>query len=502
MTEIDVSNFFDNAAFTMRMTPGSDPRVSIMDFVMAVTGQNNKRASETIKNLESTGPDFFGKLQKYQFSGASQRIQFVLCLSESVELLMMLPGKKAKEFRKDSAGLLTRLFAGDPTLHDDGVVKTSTEIDVSNFFNNAVFTMRMTPGSDPRVSIMDFVMAVTGKNNNDASEVIRNMQKADQVFYLNCKKYQFPGARQKEQFVLCLSECVELLMMLPGKKAKEFRKDSAGLLTRLFAGDPTLHDVIEKNRLSDGVVNQLARAEVGNTGAVEMQSEEETQIAKKIRVAVMMQELDGIEHKRSVAEMENQNMTISRTKTQMEHIAWLCAQCTEGAPESQKRWIEESNRNYKISVLNTAMGGGQLVIENSGPVYTDDMQPVSISTHIILPKGLKDTDYKIAKAVGKIASFMYRDSHDGKAPFQESVIINGLHRDVNKYCKKDLPLLEAAYVEWEMKTGEAALQRAEKEQKKRDKARKEQVEEDATIEENKRKSSLLANQPSIHTLWG
>jgi hypothetical protein len=140
-----------------------------------------------------------------------------------------------------------------------------TEIDVTAFFDNAAFTMRMTPGDDPRVSIMDFVMAVTGKNNNDAGEVIRNVQKADQVFFLNCKKYQFSGARQKEQFVLCLSECVELLMMLPGKKAKEFRKDSAGLLTRLFAGDPTLHDVIEKNGLSDGAVNRLARVEVGNT---------------------------------------------------------------------------------------------------------------------------------------------------------------------------------------------------------------------------------------------
>jgi hypothetical protein len=310
------------------------------------------------------------------------------------------------------------------------------------------------------------------------------------IFFGNCKKYQFSGARQKEQYVLCLSESVELLMMLPGKKAKEFRRESAGLLTRLFAGDPTLHDVIEKNGLSDGIVNQLARVEVGNAGAVEMQSEviceEEKHLMAKIRMATMGQQLDDIE--------------LTRTKTQMEHIAWLCAQCTEGAPESQKRWIEESNRNYKISVLNTAMGGEQLAIENGGPVYTDDMQPVSISTHIILPKGLKDTDYKIAKAVGKIASSMHRELYDGKAPFQESVIINGLHRDVNKYFKKDLPLLEAAYVEWETVSGGAALQQAEKEQKKREQRLLRQQEEDD--EENKRKSNLYANQPLINAMWG
>jgi hypothetical protein len=119
MTEIDVSNFFDNAAFTMRMTPGSDPRVSIMDFVMAVTRQNNKRASATIKNLESTGSDFFRVLGEFQFPGRGEREQYVLCAPEAIELLMILPGKKAKAFRQEAAvGLLLKIFAGDPTLQE------------------------------------------------------------------------------------------------------------------------------------------------------------------------------------------------------------------------------------------------------------------------------------------------------------------------------------------------------------------------------------------------
>jgi hypothetical protein len=114
-TEIDVSTFFDNAAFTMRMTPGSDPRVSIMDFVMAVTGQEKKHAYTTIKNLESD----FSKLEKFQFSGRGEREQYVLCAPEAIELLMILPGKKAKAFRQEAAvGLLLKIFAGDPTLHE------------------------------------------------------------------------------------------------------------------------------------------------------------------------------------------------------------------------------------------------------------------------------------------------------------------------------------------------------------------------------------------------
>jgi hypothetical protein len=118
-TGIDVSNFFDNAAFTMRMTPGEDPRVSIMDFVMAVTGKNNNCAGEVIRNLKKNTPEFFSEFQKYQFSGASQREQFVLNAPEAIELLMILPGKKAKAFRHEAAvGLLLKIFAGDPTLHE------------------------------------------------------------------------------------------------------------------------------------------------------------------------------------------------------------------------------------------------------------------------------------------------------------------------------------------------------------------------------------------------
>ena len=48
---VDVSDFFKNGLHTMRMTPGDDPRVSIIDFVMAVTGQTNKHASNLIMRM-------------------------------------------------------------------------------------------------------------------------------------------------------------------------------------------------------------------------------------------------------------------------------------------------------------------------------------------------------------------------------------------------------------------------------------------------------------------
>jgi hypothetical protein len=117
-----------------------------------------------------------------------------------------------------------------------------------------VCTMRMMPGDIPKVSIMDFVMEVTGQNNDHVGKTIRNLEKENQEFFENLERFKFSGLGQKQQYVLCCSKSVELLMMLPGKRAKQFRKTSAGLLTRLFAGDPTLHDLIEKNGLSENAL--------------------------------------------------------------------------------------------------------------------------------------------------------------------------------------------------------------------------------------------------------
>jgi hypothetical protein len=116
---VDVSEFFKNGINTMRMTPGDvDPRVSIIDFVMAMTGKSMKRTREMISNLEINYTGFFLSINQYQFSGRGQREQYVLTAKQAIELLMMLPGNSAKAFRRHCTGLLTRLFAGDPALHD------------------------------------------------------------------------------------------------------------------------------------------------------------------------------------------------------------------------------------------------------------------------------------------------------------------------------------------------------------------------------------------------
>jgi septum formation inhibitor MinC len=264
-----------------------------------------------------------------------------------------------------------------------------------------------------------------------------------------------------------------------------------------------------------------------------MVTNEEAQLTKKIHLATMRQQLSDIE---GDLEEKRQKRTMTQHQTtvlQIEHAKILCKQCVMGMPESQKLWMEEASRNYSISVFNALMslsgGGGQLGIENGqitlgGPVYTDDMQAVTISVHIIIPKGLKDPGNKMAMGISTVAVEMYADWNEGQKPLKERILINGYPVDVNKYFKKDLPLLEAAFVEWERRSGMAASQKLEKAQKQKEKEEakesreaakkesktrkatekalrdvekkeKERVKEDK--QERRRKSDLSNNQPSI-----
>jgi hypothetical protein len=53
MSEIDIRDIFDNDMKVIRMTPDDPPKASCVDFVMAVTGQDNDRAQFVFKDKAS-----------------------------------------------------------------------------------------------------------------------------------------------------------------------------------------------------------------------------------------------------------------------------------------------------------------------------------------------------------------------------------------------------------------------------------------------------------------
>jgi hypothetical protein len=120
------------------------------------------------------------------------------------------------------------------------------DVNVSDIFNACIKVIRVTP--EGKVAAIDYVIVTTLQDKKCARETISNLEKNN--FFTNLEKYQFPGPGQRSIYVLNAKEAIQLLLMIfPDDMVQAFRMESAALLTRLFSGDPTLHDLLRKSGL-------------------------------------------------------------------------------------------------------------------------------------------------------------------------------------------------------------------------------------------------------------
>ena len=101
----------------IRKTSEDPPRVSIYDVIQAVTGQSTPRM--IYSRLKEAFPEVVTDLDNLQFPGAGQRPTPVTDARGIVEIIMLLPGRVAARFRKETASVLVRFLGGDLSLVDE-----------------------------------------------------------------------------------------------------------------------------------------------------------------------------------------------------------------------------------------------------------------------------------------------------------------------------------------------------------------------------------------------
>jgi prophage antirepressor-like protein len=115
---------------------------------------------------------------------------------------------------------------------------------------------------DGRVSVFDAI-AATLKKKNPRSDWERLTQANPEVVAI-CDSFQFPGRGQQLTPVADEEGLYQILMLLPGSNAAEFRKWAASILARYRQGDTTLAEEIigrasstAKNNVADHTDQQL-----------------------------------------------------------------------------------------------------------------------------------------------------------------------------------------------------------------------------------------------------
>jgi hypothetical protein len=115
------------------------------------------------------------------------------------------------------------------------------------------------PITDDKLHAVKFVMVFSGKGRDDAGKVLRCL--SEKVFSsANFSERKTGGAGNSRTKLVSFEHAIELIMVLPGKVAKETRKAFVSIIHRYLAGDKSLVKEIQSNAESSSPIAQLARA--------------------------------------------------------------------------------------------------------------------------------------------------------------------------------------------------------------------------------------------------
>ena len=85
--------------------------ISIMDVVTTTGGWTRDTASHAIVRLKDEHPEVFAQCEEYQFPGRGQKPTLVANIQTAIEIVLLLPSKRAREYRKKAVQALLNLMS-------------------------------------------------------------------------------------------------------------------------------------------------------------------------------------------------------------------------------------------------------------------------------------------------------------------------------------------------------------------------------------------------------
>ena len=286
-------------------------------------------------------------------------------------------------------------------------------ISFSDIVKDREATVRIT--DDKMIYAVDLVMVVTGKDRNQAGYVIRNIP--DEIFQsMKIIDRQLSTRGGHKTKLISFQNAIELIMVLPGKIAKETRTKFADIIHRYMAGDASLAEEIEHNSANDSPIHQLAR----ETLPLEMDP-----VTKKRRIDLETRQMEA-----ELVSVENTNRR-TRFKIECEIIDKYASLCSNNIT------IDERARAiFKESLLNMVMVQASAAPIPALPAIP---KPISIST-VASELGYKPTAAELIK-IGVEVKNLFVARHNRIPPKHEQ-LLDGRVTQVNSYTEADRDILE------------------------------------------------------------
>lgn len=240
---------------------------------------------------------------------------------------------------------------------------------------------------DGLADLVDLVMVVTAKNCNDSNELLRDLKPSlfdkEKILIVNKRRY------------VTLKDAITLIMVLPGKMAKELRAQFADIIENYIKTNMGIVSAAEEHMLTG-----LKR------------KREELELLK------LEEEIKGMAQTRIIAATAE----IERVRDPIR----------SNLDDRTRLMIQDAMQN---SIMNNTQSGGQgLMIEN-GPAAN---APISISS-VAVTLGYKPTSSD-CKRIGMALMKRYRKQH-GSQPPKHDQLCDGRVTSVNSYSEKDRVLM-------------------------------------------------------------
>ena len=323
---------------------------------------------------------------------------------------------------------------------------------------------------DKLLYAVDLVIVVTEMDRNNAGRVLRDMK--EEIFpSTKIVERSMPGKGNARTRLVTFKNAIELVMVLPGKLAKETRTKFAEILTRYMAGDEGLVREIRANAESASPIAQLARA------SLDADNEYQITYKRKLDQLELEERMAEVERKRAETkamltrtEAESQAM-LTRTEaeakamlTRTEAEAQSMLKKTEAETQAMLTRTEAETRASNTATLEvqsklyTSLCPNQIMDERgrilikdcvlnacaNKKLITDGTEParfVTVST-VASEMGYRFDTGTLIK-IGRQVKEAYFKRY-GEDPPKHEQIVGGAVRPVCSYQTKDRDLIEAA----------------------------------------------------------
>ena len=250
--------------------------------------------------------------------------------------------------------------------------------------------------------LVDLVMVVTGKNCNHSNELLRNIPNSlfdnEKIVMLNQRRY------------VTLKDAITLIMVLPGKMAKELRAQFADIIENYIKTNMGIVSAAEEHMLT-GLKRKREELEL-------LKLEEEIKIMTQTRIMMVQTRIIA-----ATAEIERVRDPIR-----------------SNLDDRTRLMIQDAMQNSIMNNTQSVSGGGGgngLMIEN-GPAVAAANAPISISS-VAVTLGYKPTSSD-CKRIGMALMKRYRKEH-GSQPPKHDQLCDGRVTSVNSYSEKDRALM-------------------------------------------------------------